>query len=777
MQKVAMPWTGAAVSKELYEWEKEFLANSIETSPLSAASRRTGNYGLTSSIGSVAEDDKVYKRDSSAIAWLTLSDQSPRLRSFFRTLVFDRETCEFTPLQSHFWSGVQGLLIGTLTFVWKNSIEFGIEFFWVILPKTLRNCGVFTDDNGWLPIWHYTWIFSVLTATILGYFADLYKVPGQDSYNDSVHQTGLVDFRTALSVLVLSTCGLWSGFSLGPELPLVILGGQFGSYIGYTLNQSVLHCRVMTLVGSSAAVAGFFKLPLAGAFFVLEILHRDGLQYYEALRPALFASVVAVETNRFLAHRNEHVFFQYPGTEEEMPNSLYLGVIFLALFGALAVGIPYIIGVNFCKKLIDSTYDWLEDEFGQDSERKSLNELRRLNNFKSTEPEPESEYLCGVFSTEALQAAGKAGLAGLILGWIAIYLPHTMFWGEAQLQTIIDRGATPLPIVGSDYPSGLGSQGFCMTDTQSSSPEPLSLTCLATIGVVKVVHVGLSLGTHIIGGHFWAPLLVAAPAAHLLTDAMGGVARALGHAGGLEAYKTIVILVVMGGAHVTVFRAYTAIAFILFLTVAGHLTELLTFLITALSAVQVLTTAWMERFVMYRSQGPRCDVVAAPEVVEKPDRFDDFDDDDEESGNSAADASVESETNPGDYLRVEKAKFYGGTTDSVEQCFGESDRSIPTPTKSSAGKGNTHKVQGNRRQLRRMTSSQLDLLEQPRQAALRKQKSLTLSGSARSLLSSGSSGRSVSTTSRSISSSISSSSCLVTQSRDHCGDPTWTLYV
>jgi hypothetical protein len=254
---------------------------------------------------------------------------------------------------------------------------------------------------------------------------------------------------------------------------------------------------------------------------------------------------------------------------------------------------------------------------------------------------------------------------------------------------------------------------------------------------------------------------------------MGGVARALGHAGGLEAYKTIVILVVMGGAHVTVFRAYTAIAFILFLTVAGHLTELLTFLITALSAVQVLTTAWMERFVMYRSQGPRCDVVAAPEVVKKPDRFDDFDDDDEESGNSAADASVESETNPGDYLRVEKAKFYGGTTDSVEQCFGESDRSIPTPTKSSAGKGNTHKVQGNRRQLRRMTSSQLDLLEQPRQAALRKQKSLTLSGSARSLLSSGSSGRSVSTTSR----SISSSSCLVTQSREHCGDPTWTLYV
>jgi hypothetical protein len=40
-------------------------------------------------------------------------------------------------------------------------------------------------------------------------------------------------------------------------------------------------------------------LPV-GAFFVLEIPHRMGLQYFEAISPATIASIVAVLCNRLV---------------------------------------------------------------------------------------------------------------------------------------------------------------------------------------------------------------------------------------------------------------------------------------------------------------------------------------------------------------------------------------------------------------------------------------------------------------------------------------------
>jgi hypothetical protein len=39
---------------------------------------------------------------------------------------------------------------------------------------------------------------------------------------------------------------------------------------------------------------------LLGAFFVLEIPHRMGLQYFEAISPATIASIVAVLCNRLV---------------------------------------------------------------------------------------------------------------------------------------------------------------------------------------------------------------------------------------------------------------------------------------------------------------------------------------------------------------------------------------------------------------------------------------------------------------------------------------------
>ncbi len=49
--------------------------------------------------------------------------------------------------------------------------------------------------------------------------------------------------------------------------------------------------RVLTITGMAAGLTVLFGAPLGAALFALEILHRRGLQYYEALIPALVGSL------------------------------------------------------------------------------------------------------------------------------------------------------------------------------------------------------------------------------------------------------------------------------------------------------------------------------------------------------------------------------------------------------------------------------------------------------------------------------------------------------
>ena len=80
---------------------------------------------------------------------------------------------------------------------------------------------------------------------------------------------------------------------------------------------------------------------------------------------------------------------------------------------------------------------------------------------------------------------------------------------------------------------------------------------------------GLSLGTGIIGGHFWGPLFVGCAASHLFTDVIGVLSEVFGFGGRLAAYPCVVILCTMGSAHVVTFRAHMAIMLILTLTISA----------------------------------------------------------------------------------------------------------------------------------------------------------------------------------------------------------------
>lgn len=111
---------------------------------------------------------------------------------------------------------------------------------------------------------------------------------GVDLLVDNIHvMGGTEDIRGLRSLIPTSLICIAAGGSMGPEAPMVEAGGSFGTWLAgrYGLGQDEM--RILTITGMAAALAVLFAAPLGAAIFALEILHRRGLQYYEALIPSL----------------------------------------------------------------------------------------------------------------------------------------------------------------------------------------------------------------------------------------------------------------------------------------------------------------------------------------------------------------------------------------------------------------------------------------------------------------------------------------------------------
>ncbi len=113
-----------------------------------------------------------------------------------------------------------------------------------------------------------------------------------DAAVDQIHRKGRIDFRQTPGMVVASLLSLSFGSSAGPESPLVDINGSVGSWLGDQLNLPKDKIRILTFCGMSAALGAFFGSPLGSALLALELPHRLGLEYYEALIPVIVSAVV-----------------------------------------------------------------------------------------------------------------------------------------------------------------------------------------------------------------------------------------------------------------------------------------------------------------------------------------------------------------------------------------------------------------------------------------------------------------------------------------------------
>ena len=242
-------------------------------------------------------------------------------------------------------------------------------------------------------------------------------------------------------------------------------------------------------------------------------------------------------------------------------------------------------------------------------------------------------YSCGclVFAKESHRAVAAGALAGFICGWVAIFVPHTLFWGEAQLQNLIDKGRTPLPVFGART-SDLTALGYCIIDPMDPAAirAGFSIGCSALLSVSKTIVIGLSLGTGIVGGHFWGPLFVGCAAGHFFSDVVNAIATYAGLQDDQTtfAYPCLVILCTMGAAHVVSFRAHMAIMLILTLTIstfspqdenpyyamAGDYAAVFPLLVISVFISMIMS----QGMVFYNEQANRGDILAVHEVLQEP---------------------------------------------------------------------------------------------------------------------------------------------------------------
>jgi len=592
-------------------------------------------------------------------------------KELMNSFLYDPDNIEFTTLQQHCWAAIIGVIMGIFTAKWGDVIEWSVELVWKEIPAYLLEIGIFTDLDGRFPLPHYMWICPSIFGGVLSYATAILAksgtpIPGQNEWIESLHIVGILDHTTLLMIIVISTLGMASGLSLGPELPLVLVSGMAGSYLSLCFQQSILSSRVMNLTAASAAIAGFFGFPLAGALFVLEIPHRMGLQYFEALSPATLASIAAVIVNRFVTGKNVTGKFHYPSLTGELPNGIFWFAIIYGVFGSM-VGFLYSYGCKSIKVFVHDLFHHHEPEKEEgklDLKSGEENEEEFAPLFGPTKQKDvvETKTCCksGGFTIkhEPVREAVVGVIAGALVGVICMFVPHALFWGEAQLQTFIDNGKTPLPVFGKadDPTADLTAYGYCLID--HTDPEQVEMgygtLCSFTFIFTKILTIGLSLGTGIVGGHFWGPLYVGAVAAQFLNHFVSQFSY-LPFTHNIIEFPCVSLLCIMGASHVVTFRAHIAIMLILTLTISTPIEDArggdysTVFPLLVVSCFISLMLTRKEKF--YKTQRSRGDIIAAPQVLCEPRKqgqphyvhYDDYDDNyiyDSDSSYSNLDCSI-----------------------------------------------------------------------------------------------------------------------------------------
>ncbi|CAA9555906.1 Chloride channel protein [uncultured Synechococcales cyanobacterium] len=299
-------------------------------------------------------------------------------------------SCELTYGQLLFCSAAIGIAGGLVATIYYYVLESSMHLVWQTLPNVLAP---------YLPAgssWNYLWLTTTIGGFLVGLTLYFMGLPGEVALVvDKVHDPGKIELRQTPAMIVASLLSITAGGSAGPEAPLVQINGSLGGWLGDKLKLTTATIRVLTFCGMSAALGAFFGAPLGGALFALEIPHRRGLEYYEAIVPAVLSAILSFSVFRLSTGLTIGGMYHFASIPKLSLIHLLQGAS-LGVVGAL-VAIVFILIFQGIGHL--------------------------------------TEYI-------AHRIILLATLGGLSIGLIALAFPQTLFFGEKEIDTIVETGST-----------------------------------------------------------------------------------------------------------------------------------------------------------------------------------------------------------------------------------------------------------------------------------------------------------------------------------------------
>lgn len=164
------------------------------------------------------------------------------------------------------------------------------------------------------------WVVLILAGITITLMIKLLGDPGDtELLVDNIHISGGPDdVKSLRSLIPVSLVGIAVGGGIGPEGPLTQIAGTVGSWIGQRFQLKKAELRTCTITGMAAGFTVLFGSPLGGAVFALEILHRDGLEYYEAVMPAVLGALAGYAIYVATTHLGLQPIWAFPDAPRDL---------------------------------------------------------------------------------------------------------------------------------------------------------------------------------------------------------------------------------------------------------------------------------------------------------------------------------------------------------------------------------------------------------------------------------------------------------------------------
>ena len=287
---------------------------------------------------------------------------------------------------------IVGLLCGVVASLYELVMDYVIEKVWTEGGPAVMEA-VAPDAPKWL--------FILCTCTLLGgVVGALIHLLGEPLANlpgvvMAAHRDGLLGHQEAPAMAAISIASITGAGSLGPEAPLVSIGGGLASFISLYVDLSEAETLFVTMCGMGAGLAAFFGEPIGGALFACEVIHRHGLEYYEAVVPTVVAGLACNWSFRVLSNLPQEPIWTFAPEPPLLPWTSVLGVVYGVLGGLL--GWAWMRGTNLIRAHVLVPY-----KLGPRHVVKGL-------------------------------------LGGLLIGAIGVLHPETLFWAEHESQVCAPR--------------------------------------------------------------------------------------------------------------------------------------------------------------------------------------------------------------------------------------------------------------------------------------------------------------------------------------------------